>query len=246
MAAPSRLWLWIAMLAAGCGGESVRHGRPSAGSGEMGAGGATGSSQGGAAATVGDGAAPTTGGDGATSGAFFERGGWHVEDASGGVQHLRSGEAAELGGQRFVFHSPGPVPETPQALTPVARRELTHARVRILVASDEETAGLQLEIANENLSLSARTHLYLLAYLGRLRQRASVHEADGGWVGVERACHELRVDPEALAVLVYRCRRDFETLRFQDASRVIERTRGLLRIGLEPEQFSVRLHDGGS
>ncbi|HKO52624.1 MAG TPA: FHA domain-containing protein [Polyangiaceae bacterium] len=173
---------------------------------------------------------------------FFQHEAWHVEDAEGSVQRLKDGETALLGDQSFMFHSPGPVPETPAAAAPIARRELVLAFVHVRVAPDEETAALRVDIGGEELPVAARSHLYLLAYLARMR-KVTPTTADHGWVPVERACRDLQADPEGLAVLVYRCRKDFESLHFHDASRVIERTRGLLRIGLQENQVRIVGHD---
>jgi hypothetical protein len=172
---------------------------------------------------------------------FFQKEAWHVEDADGCVQHLKNGETAFLAGKPFTFHSPGPVPETPPAVAPVARRQLSEAFVCVRVAADEETAAVHVNIAGQELTTAWRSHLYLLAYLGRMRKSAT--QGAEGWVPVERACRDLRAEPEALTVLVYRCRRDFELLLFHDASRVVERTRGLLRIGLREEQLRVAWHE---
>lgn len=174
---------------------------------------------------------------------FFQHGGWHIEDSEGAVQHLKSGQTVVLGEQSFTFHSPGPVPETPAAVTPVARRELSGAVVHVQVAADEETAALRVEVGGEELAVAARTHLYLFAYLARTRTATASADIYRGWVPVARACQDLQVDPEGLAVLVHRCRKDFESLRFQDASRVIERTRGLLRVGLHENQLHIAGHD---
>jgi len=172
---------------------------------------------------------------------FLKHGVWHVEDAQGAVQRLRSGQTVALGGASFTFHSPGPVPETPPAHAPIWRRELANAVVYVRVAPNEESAGLRVEIGGETLNVSLRTHLYLFAYLARERHRPRAGP-DAGWVSVDQACRDLSVDPQALSVLVHRCRKDFESLRFDDASRVIERTRGLLQVGLQAPQLFIEPH----
>ncbi len=101
------------------------------------------------------------------------------------------------------------------------------------------------QTCGDRVTLPARGHLYLLAYLARRRlsgTSTNPGNSNGGWTAVDEACHDLAIpSAEALAVTVYRCRKDFERLGFREASRLVDRDkRGWLRIGIPADRLSVR------
>lgn len=177
---------------------------------------------------------------------YSESGVWRFEDLAGRVRELNPGEPFPLGETTFLLHLPGPAPETPPALDPVAELSIANATFVIRVARDEESAALDVSVCGERFCLPGRTHLYLLAFLARQRvaeQQRTVSDSAGqdGWVLVEEACTGLGLGtPEALALLVYRCRKDLEGLGFKDASRVIDRTKkGMIRIGISADRLRI-------
>lgn len=171
---------------------------------------------------------------------FYENASWRFEDTIGRVRELSPDQPFQLGPRIFRLHLPGPVPETPPALDPVEKLAIERAALHVRVAADEETAALSVDSVGERFELPARTHLYLLAYLARQRLGDTASEG-AGWVLVEEVCRALALSaPEALALLVYRCRKDLEGLGFKDASKIIDRAKkGMLRIGVPPERLRV-------
>lgn len=180
-----------------------------------------------------------------THGYFYcEAGVWKLEDAAGNLLDLRPGESLHLGDATFRFHAPGPAPETPMAVDPIAEPTMEKMTLDIRVSPDEEAAAVTAQVDGERLELPARAHLYLLAHLARQRlvnMDRHGQRNDAGWVSVEEACHELAIStPEALAVTVYRCRKDFEQIGIREASKLVDRAkRGFLRIGIPPERLRV-------
>jgi hypothetical protein len=172
---------------------------------------------------------------------------WKLEDSKGRVQPLESQQVVHVGGSTFRLHLPTPSPETPLAVVPVTERSFDLVSLDICVAADEETAAVLAEVPGDTLALHSRAHLYLLAHLARhrLEQTQAPRNMNlDGWVGVDEACRDLAIPTaEALAVTVYRCRKDFERLGFREPSRLIDRTkRGFLRIGVPADRLRVR-HD---
>lgn len=176
---------------------------------------------------------------------FYERAAWRFEDLAGHSQELGHGHAITVDGQGFRLHLPGPAAETPPAANPIAELTIERAELEIEVAPDEESAGATAVVAGDSFALPRRTHLYLLAYLARerLKGRETPESSDSfedGWVAVDEACRQLNLAPEALAVMVYRCRQDLERIGFREASRVVDRgKRGFLRIGVPADRLRV-------
>ncbi len=176
---------------------------------------------------------------------YYESSGWRFEDVAGTVCELKPNQPFPLGRAAFHLHLPGPAPETPAAVEPVAELRIENASFEIRVAADEESAALEVRASGERFQVPSRTHFYLLAFLARQllleRDAPPAREARGGWVLVEEACAALGLEaPEALTLLVYRCRKDLEALGFRDASKVIDRTKkGMMRIGVPAERLCV-------
>jgi hypothetical protein len=172
---------------------------------------------------------------------YHEGGSWKLEDELGNPRELREDEPVVIDGQTYRLRLPGTATETAPSENPIAERLLDDAKLEVVVAPDEESAAVVLDVSGERLKLQPRTHLYLLAYLARERMRA-ISRHDAGWVPVEQACRDLALSPELLAVMVFRCRREFEQLAFIEATRIVDRSRrGLLRIGVGAERLSVRV-----
>jgi pSer/pThr/pTyr-binding forkhead associated (FHA) protein len=174
---------------------------------------------------------------------FCESSVWKYEDVGGQVATVRAGEPLRVGGVAFRLHLPGPAAETPLVLSPMVDRALEEVSLDIHVSSDEETAAVTAISGEDRLELPARAHLYLLAHLARQRLAGAEASAQGeeGWISVDEACRDLALPTaEALAVSVFRCRKDFETLGIREATRLVDRAkRGLLRIGIPAERLRV-------
>lgn len=174
---------------------------------------------------------------------YYEAACWRLEDAAGNVHLLRSGQAISIGERKYRLHLPGAAAETPPADNPIRERTLGEADVEITVSSDEESSAIIANVGGERFAIQARTHLYLLAYLARQRLReAAIADSDhGGWVAVEEVCKQLTLSPELLAVMVYRCRKEFERLGFLEATRIVDRAKkGYLRIGVLAARLTVK------
>lgn len=176
---------------------------------------------------------------------YCESAAWKLEDVHGNVRELKEGDRLVLGSATFRVHLPAPAPETPPAREQIAELTIERVSLDIRISADEETAAVTAELSGDSFALPARTHFYLLAHLARQRlagaARDSRAEAEG-WVAVEEVCRDLALPtPEALAVTVHRCRKDFERLGFREASRLVDRARrGLLRIGVPPDRLRVQ------
>ncbi|MGD0679165.1 MAG: FHA domain-containing protein [Polyangiaceae bacterium] len=174
---------------------------------------------------------------------YQECGRWRFESAQGGLMDLSDGQTITLGDKRFRVRIPDRAPETQRSRRPVLDRLVHRIALKILVAEDEETASVSAVMDGTEVTFGPKVHLYLLAYLARLRLSPRGRHAaeEGGWVSVEQACRDLRVDAEALALLVFRCRKDFERVGFQGASSLIDRLkRGFLRLGVPADQVAVQ------
>lgn len=173
---------------------------------------------------------------------IFRRSGRWWAEQGGEAFFLDHGHHITAGSRSFRLHAAASLPSTADAESQPAERRLRHAILEIRVSADEEAAEARVQIGSAYHELPRRSFLYLLAFLARRRlDDAGAHGEDSGWVDVESACHELQLaSPEALTLLVHRCRKELQKCGIEDPAEIIDRSRrGLIRIGVKPEQLSV-------
>ncbi len=176
---------------------------------------------------------------------FQREGRWLLERADALVE-LGHGETVQVGDERFSVHLSTFATGTVDPEQALVEHVVQNAHLEICVSADEESAALAVTIGRDRHTLEARTFLYLLAYLARVRiddVAAGRAEDEAGWVPVEQACRDLQLSSnEALGLLVHRCRKAMREAHVDDPASVIDRSRrGLLRIGVPAARLDVRL-----
>ena len=124
---------------------------------------------------------------------------------------------------------------------PVERR-VEDLMLEIQVSPDEESAAVRVQLGAEVHELPQRAFFYLLAFLARRRLEEAEREApDAGWVDVPTACRELGLStPQALGLLVHRCRKAMQICELEDPAAIVDRSRkGRLRVGIEADRLLV-------
>lgn len=175
----------------------------------------------------------------------YQSGGtWRLE-ATDEVQELVHGQKLEVGGEAYTVHVANAATGTVDAENLLVERLVRNARLEVKVSPDEESAAATVRVDTHTHELDGRAFLYLLAYLGRERLRdvaRGIDDADAGWVPVGRACDDLQLSsPEALGLLVHRCRRAIQDFGLDDPANIVDRSRrGLLRIGVPASQLQIR------
>lgn len=171
-----------------------------------------------------------------------------LERETGELEHLGHGSTFEVEDTRYqvvLADQPGDYPQTGSS-------DLDRSQVNICleigVAPDEESAEVLLREGNERRRYAPKTHFYLLAHLARIRQAHGDIQPDGtrdhnehGWVDCEALCKDLRINREHLAQQVFRIRQELKADAPALAEAILDRRlRGRMRIGLPPQQVSVR------
>ena len=175
-----------------------------------------------------------------------------LEDEHGASTLLEHHRVIEIDGVRYRVHidsgSDGAVPETRTGDWAMVSGEIEQVHIGIRVAPDEESAALALTIDGIESELPPRAHLYLLAYLARLRITQTPPPLVGGsgepdafgWLDCEIACRDLLVNREHLAQMVFRIRQDVKSVSSAVAKRIVDRQlRGKMRIGFPASCLSV-------
>ncbi|MFT5137311.1 MAG: hypothetical protein ACI8XV_002351 [Arenicella sp.] len=117
---------------------------------------------------------------------------------------------------------------------------------RFDISQDEENTTLTLIHGDHEFDLGERSHHYLLAYL--LRQKNSqldsyeptkVNLQALGWINCQLIQQELGIDESLLNIQIFRARKQIlgELNRFEGGSKLIERRRGSVRMGID--RFSI-------
>jgi hypothetical protein len=168
---------------------------------------------------------------GAESISIFSRGdGWQLErgDLTLGLSD----------GQTFVFdrrlHRFHLADTTSQTLTLDRPARLSASTLRIRVTKDEEEVSAVLETGHQIINMGSRHAFYLLLILARQRMADADHTGrDPGWIAVSDLLRMLPDygSPEHLNVDVYRLRRLLAREGIPDASSIIERFDGQVRLG---------------
>lgn len=169
---------------------------------------------------------------------FFSAGSWHVEYTSGTRCTLEHNELLFVAGRPYCAQLPAVAMSTREACCPVVEATVANASLTLVVSTNEETAAMEVKVGQRRVTSNQKTHLYLLAYLARVRLSKG---NDGGWVETDVVVRELQLRCQTqLAVHVHRCRVELASA-LSDAAEVIDRSRrGLLRISIPPERLMVK------
>lgn len=171
---------------------------------------------------------------------FSRDGNWRLEQGPL-VRTVDHGDEFEVGPIRYRIHLAGMTAPTTDATVPTDPK-LHNITLELLVAADEESAAARVQVGGRVHELKRRGYLYLLVFLARERMKSDEQEGpSAGWIDVSSTCRELQLStPEALALLVHRCRKAIRQCGVSNPADIVDRSRkGLLRIGIEPEQLII-------
>lgn len=159
--------------------------------------------------------------------------GWHLE-YGGKCRALSDGMVVVVEGRAMVFEDPALAQLTPQ----LAERPLPLSLVelRFEVSMDEEEVDLTLSLPEGPRRLPRRACFYLAMILARSRLDDTAKGVEEpGWVPIARLLRDIPEYQSSLHlnVDVFRLRHSLSTSNVLDASTVIERRRGQVRIGVE-------------
>jgi hypothetical protein len=177
---------------------------------------------------------------------IYQRQGYWQLERDGDCSLLEDRQEIVVAERRYRLMVTGALEATVEAESKLVRRRVEDMILDIKVSRDEEEASVAARMGDEVHELPSRTYLYLLAFLARRRcEEAATRGPDAGWVDVDTACRELSLaSPEALALLVYRCRKAIKDSGVEDPAAIIDRSRRRqVRIGVGAEQLSVAYLD---
>lgn len=176
---------------------------------------------------------------------YLRNGQWQLE-RGGECAQIEDKQELGIGERRFRLLLTGALEATTDAQSMPVVRRVEDLLLEIQVSRDEESAAVRVQLGAEIHELPRRTYLYLLAFLARrCIAEAESLGPDAGWMEVESACRELDLaSPEALGLLVHRCRKAIKACGLEDPAAIVDRARkGQIRLGVTPEQLSVTVLD---
>jgi FHA domain len=158
---------------------------------------------------------------------------WVVERPDGSRREARNTEQLLVGDQIWELAVPPPYPVT-GTYKAKPSPSLATLTLHFHVSRDEEHVRIEVVDGETVLHFKERTGFYMLLVLARERlndaARASLSEAEQGWVHVADLTRDLRVDESSLNVHVYRVRDALKAL-VQGAEGIVQRRPKQLRIG---------------
>lgn len=104
------------------------------------------------------------------------------------------------------------------------------------ISADEEHTTLIVNIDNDSINLSARTHHYLTANLARFKYKSyeeGIHESEQGWVYTEDLAKALGLTETHINIQIHRARKQFSnaTNGQVNPEEFIQRRGGKVRLG---------------
>lgn len=164
---------------------------------------------------------------------------WIVEGSDGSTEGIRDGDVLEVGGRRFRVELPQPAEATP---TLDVAFSLPNVSLRFRVSRDEERVELGVDLRGKVTWLEPREHGYLLLTLARLRREDREQPpSERGWRTVEELRRMLKLDADAINLLIHRARKQLASVDLEGAAGIVEVTRGRRRLGTE--RFSIERAD---
>lgn len=170
-------------------------------------------------------------------------GSWTLEEGEAPavpLSHLRVFHAA---GRAWRFSCPTTVRATTRGGAAPTEITLQSLTLEFEVSLDEEHVHLRARDRGCLLDFGERAYHYLLLTLSRARLAdalAGAADRGCGWVDVGDLCRNSRVTPGQVSVEVFRIRQQFVAQGVVDASSIIERRPGQLRVGLAAATISRR------
>ncbi len=176
-------------------------------------------------------------------------GGWTIEDG-GRARPATDGEEVALAGDgTWTLSVPPPVPEgfveTTRKLE-AAPTLVGALALHFTVSRDEEHVEIVVAHGDgeRTTALPPRAHHYLLLTLARARLDAArepeTSPEESGWLYADELCDMLRIDPQHLAVNIFRARQQLAAAGVVDAGAIIERRATTRQIRLGTVRATVR------
>lgn len=159
---------------------------------------------------------------------------WVFEAADGSRRRARHAERITVAGQTWELTVP---PDSPVAGTYKAKQRLSLStlELRFHVSQNEEHVRVDVVDGETVLALRERTAFYVLLLLARERLKdaaaGKLRVEEQGWYTMEDLTRDAHVDEKPLNTMIHRVRKDFAKLGIEGAEGIVERRKGLLRIG---------------
>lgn len=161
-------------------------------------------------------------------------GAWMLEEGDAPGIPLRDWAVFHCAGRAWRFSCTSDVRATTRAgaaPTDVHLRDLTF---ELTVSLDEEHVDVRARAGDRVIELGERTHHYLLLTLARARladAHAGTIDTACGWVDVDMLCRDSKTGRGQVGVDVFRIRKRLLEHGVVDATGIVERRPGQLRIG---------------
>lgn len=159
---------------------------------------------------------------------------WIVE-IDGEVRAASDGEVLKVHGEAYALHLPTSIEPTVEVRSePSILRDV---ELSFRVSLNEENIELVVKNRGRVHVMPPRAYHYTLLTLARARLRdeeeGALPVSSRGWILVDALCRMLATDENRLNVEVFRIRRDFGAIGFENAAGIVERQRGSrqLRVG---------------
>lgn len=162
---------------------------------------------------------------------------WLAEHADG-AGPVHCGYHVIAGGKRWVVTLPNDVTTTNAA----QEHDVRASSLLFEVSADEESVVLTVEHPSGRTVLGRRAFNYMLLTLARRRlddARASLCDAECGWIHLDELSRSLRTEPEHINVDIFRFRRALGA-SFHNAADVIERRVGAGELRLGVREIGIR------
>lgn len=159
---------------------------------------------------------------------------WLLEEGDALPVPMSNLRVFRCGGRAWRFSCPTSVRATTRAEATPIQVPLQNVTLEFVVSLDEEHVEVRACSDRHVFDLGERVHHYLLLTLARARlddRRNGVPETSAGWVDLETLCQHSSVTRTQINVEVFRIRQQLIVSGILDASGIIERRPGQLRIG---------------
>ena len=159
---------------------------------------------------------------------------WLLEEGDALPVPISNLRVFRCGGHAWRFSCPTSVRATTRSESTPIQVPLRNLTVEFRVSLDEEHVEVRARSDSHVFDMGERSHHYLLLTLARARlddRRNGVPETSAGWVDLETICKNSSAPRTQVNVEVFRIRQQFIDSGILDASGIIERRPGQLRIG---------------
>jgi hypothetical protein len=156
-------------------------------------------------------------------------GAWNAERADGETRRIANGDRLEIGGRRFRVELPGLAEATP---TFEVAFTLSNVALKFEVSRDEERVRIGIDLRGDVTWLEPREHGYLLLTLARMREADwDLPPEERGWRSVAELTRLLKIDEDAINILIHRARKQLAAAGLEGAAGIVEVERRRRRMG---------------